>query len=276
MVDRHMITWRSRPWEGVSLLGFGMDAKTSKQAPRTLDELIAAVAIHYVKSGGAVCAFARMANCEIPCLDTAGRGRTNSVQASRAKKRELMLARPAEYRAKLIDGARAFARWCAPRGLAPHIRANGPHDDPLGSRAMARAVPECTWYDYTKYFNVAAQYAQGRFANTPNFNLTLSYSGAYSPNYGYQYRDSVIRTARENPGLNIAVVFRDESTLAHYAARPFLGREIIRGDSHDFRTRYFDGDGKCVALIAKGKAKRDQSGFVVDVDSAESTLAALH
>ena len=141
MVNRHMITWRSRPWEGVSLLGFGMDPKTSKQAPRTLEELIAATAIHYVQSGGAVCAFARMANCEIPCLDTAGRGQTNSVQASRAKKRELMLTRPADYRAQLIDGARAFAKWCKPRGLAPHIRANGTHDDPLGSLAMARAVP---------------------------------------------------------------------------------------------------------------------------------------
>ena len=39
------------------------------------------------------------------------------------------------------------------------------------------------------------------------------------------------------------------------------GMEVISGDDHDLR--FLDSRGKIVGLEAKGKAKQDDSGFVV-------------
>jgi hypothetical protein len=58
-------------------------------------------------------------------------------------------------------------------------------------------------------------------------------------------------------GGNVAVVFR---------ARPFpsrhLGFPVIDGDETDLR--FLDPSGVVVGLSAKGSAKNDESGFVVD------------
>ena len=60
-------------------------------------------------------------------------------------------------------------------------------------------------------------------------------------------------------GANMAVVFRDKDSIPD----TFLGRPVVDGDSDDLR--FLDPDNVVVALYAKGKAKRDTSGFVVDV-----------
>ena len=41
--------------------------------------------------------------------------------------------------------------------------------------------------------------------------------------------------------------------------------EVICGDDHDLR--FTDPHGKIIGLVAKGKAKHDDSGFVVKVKS---------
>jgi hypothetical protein len=41
-----------------------------------------------------------------------------------------------------------------------------------------------------------------------------------------------------------------------------LGRPVINGDADDLR--FLDPEGVVVALYAKGKAKKDNTGFVVD------------
>ena len=63
----------------------------------------------------------------------------------------------------------------------------------------------------------------------------------------------------KNPRANIAVVFRDKATIP----AEFLGRKVIDGDKDDLR--FLDAEGVVVGLYAKGKAKKDTSGFVIDV-----------
>ena len=46
--------------------------------------------------------------------------------------------------------------------------------------------------------------------------------------------------------------------------KTFKGLPVIDGDKDDLR--FLDPQGVIVGLIAKGKAKQDKSGFVIDVE----------
>jgi hypothetical protein len=80
-----------------------------------------------------------------------------------------------------------------------------------------------------------------------NYHLTVSYSEANA-----KYAEKVSKTHH-----NIAVVFRDSNL-----PRVFLGRTVINGDRDDLR--FLDVTNVIVGLYAKGKAKQDKSGFVID------------
>jgi hypothetical protein len=103
------------------------------------------------------------------------------------------------------------------------------------------------FYDYTKIAN--------RPLDIPNYKLTFSYSEA-SAAYEKQCFIALKR------GMNIAVVFRDKESIPE----SFLGLPTIDGDKTDLR--FLDPSQSIVALYAKGKARKDQSGFVVDMVAA--------
>jgi hypothetical protein len=56
---------------------------------------------------------------------------------------------------------------------------------------------------------------------------------------------------------NKAVVFRDKELPSM-----FKGLKVINGDDHDMR--FLDKPNSVVGLKAKGQAKKDYSGFVID------------
>jgi hypothetical protein len=56
---------------------------------------------------------------------------------------------------------------------------------------------------------------------------------------------------------NLAVVFR--GTMPE----KFLGRKVINGDKDDLR--FLDPKNVVVGLKAKGKARKDNSGFVIEM-----------
>jgi hypothetical protein len=58
--------------------------------------------------------------------------------------------------------------------------------------------------------------------------------------------------------MRIAAVFRKRSDIP----AKFMGLDCIDGDNSDIR--HVDPKGVIVALYAKGKAKKDNSGFVID------------
>ena len=112
---------------------------------------------------------------------------------------------------------------------------------------IMQALPDIQFYDYTKLAN--------RKHIPANYDLTFSYSGvqAYQP---------FVAKAVAN-GERIAVVFRDRAIVNAMLANgdTFLGLPVVDGDDTDIR--HLDPKGAVVALYAKGKARRDQSGFVV-------------
>ena len=104
------------------------------------------------------------------------------------------------------------------------------------------AFPSIQFYDYTKISNRK---------NIPaNYDLTYSYSGVE----GYQRYVSI---AVKNH-MRVAVVFRDRKRIP----ATFLDMDCIDGDDSDLR--HLDPPSVVVALYAKGRAKNDMSGFVVN------------
>jgi len=233
------------------LIASGADAKTIKGNGDKYE-----TAIMYMqpwKSAGInVCANAEIAGCIDGCLFTAGRGAMNTVQASRAKKTAWFSSDRDGFMAQLVVDVTKFVKYCAKQGVTPVIRLNGTSDirwERIAIDDYANIFdmfPTVQWYDYTKIAN-------RKIDNVSNYHLTFSYSEA-NPLYKKQ-----IEIAKAK-GMNMAVVFRSVDAIPHH----FMDRPVISGDADDLR--FLDPDGVVVSLYAKGRAKKDTSGFVIDTE----------
>jgi hypothetical protein len=235
------------------LLGIDTNAKTIKGEKYNIK-----TAILYLmpakQSGVQLCPMAETAGCEKACLFTAGRGAMSNVMLSRLRKtlyfnqyRDLFMN---QLHNELIR-ERAKARR---KGYKLIVRLNGTSDIRWENVSLGyayanimQALPDIQFYDYSKLANRR---------NIPaNYDLTFSYSGvpAYAP---------YVAKAVAN-GERIAVVFRDRSIVDAMLANgeTFLGLPVVDGDNSDIR--HLEPKGVIVALYAKGKARNDQSGFVV-------------
>ncbi len=203
-------------------------------------------------SGYQVCPMAEIAKCHEPCLNTAGRGAFNSVQAARVRKTKLFFEDRAAFFAELIPSIRSLIRKAHAANLIPLCRLNGTSDikwenvafeyEGVEYQNVFEFFPDLQFYDYTKIPN--------RSTHIPNYDLTFSFSGVV------EFQPYVRKALGE--GYRIAVVFRDRNTIP----AEFLGTTCVDGDDSDLR--HEDPHGVVVALYAKGRAKRDTSGFVVD------------
>jgi hypothetical protein len=168
-----------------------------------------------------------------------------------------------------------LARRADTLGLIPLVRLNGTSDVrceiipvtidaqtarrvgvPPGTYPNIMSVfPHVQFYDYTKIPNRG----RGPGALPPNYDLTFSYSGVA----GFAPYVARARAA----GMRIAVVFRSRKDIP----ATFLGMQCVDGDDSD--VRHVDPQGVVVALYAKGRAKTDTSGFVVDPGTPASVAA---
>lgn len=198
-------------------------------------------------SGENLCAMAAIAQCDAPCLNTAGRGAMSNVQLGRLRKTLFFL----QYREEFLTLLRKEIKRCVNSikndGFEPVIRLNGTSDIRWENYGIPQEFPEVQFYDYTKLVNRR---------NIPsNYDLTFSYSGVdlYQP---------IVNKAIQT-GIRVAVVFRSRKVVEEMlkVGQTFLGMNLVDGDNDDLR--HIDPQGVVVALYAKGKAKHDMSGFVV-------------
>tara|TARA_R110002020_G_scaffold403374_3_gene613538 strand:+ start:4238 stop:4963 length:726 start_codon:yes stop_codon:yes gene_type:complete len=239
----------------LDLLGVGSNAKTIKSDKGGVYK----TAILYLApaeqvDGVNLCPMSKKANCRDACLYTAGRGAFNNVQAARIRKTMLWRDHRAEFIDRLNEDIYRFTKHCLRHDVLPAVRLNGTSDimwEQLdgGLFRMSRNPimmnhPSVQFYDYTKILSRVDR------RPPPNYHLTLSYSGA-SP----RYKRDVVEAAKRT-GTNMAVVFRDE------IPDMFEGLPVVNGDKDDLR--FLDPPRHVVGLTAKGQAKRDTSGFVVD------------
>lgn len=234
------------------LLGIDTNAKTIKGEKYGIKTAILYL-MPAMGSGVQLCANAKIAGCEKPCLFTAGRGAMSNVMLSRLRKTLYFNQYREQFMAQLSREITLEKAKAKRRGYKLIVRPNGTSDIryeniPVdGFDNIMVAHSDVQFYDYTKLANRK---------NVPaNYDLTFSYSGveAYQP---------FVAKAVAN-GERIAVVFRNRAIVNAMLANneTFLGLPVVDGDDTDIR--HLDPRGAIVALYAKGKARRDQSGFVV-------------
>jgi hypothetical protein len=103
------------------------------------------------------------------------------------------------------------------------------------------AFPFVQFYDYTKVLG-------RKVSGIPNYHLTFSAADG---------NDLDILMAKQQ-GYNIAVVFDLKKT--EDMPETYYNRPVFNGDESDLR--FLDPKGVVVGLYAKGKAKKDTTGFV--------------
>jgi hypothetical protein len=243
------------------LLGVGTNAKTIKGDG---DEYLTAILYMTpwkVTVGNKTfnsCSMAEQAGCIEACLNTAGRAgiikkgeTTNTIQQARLRKAQWFYRDRDGFMQQLMQDIAKFQNYCVKRGIQPVVRLNGTTDIrweliKLEGFTIFELFPRVQFYDYTKIANRNTNHIE-------NYHLTWSYSNA-SPKYA-----AMMQTALDR-GMNVATVFRK----AFDYANKWMGLPVVNGDADDLRILDPKG-GHIVALYAKGQAKRDTSGFVVDV-----------
>ena len=208
-------------------------------------------------SGYETCAM-RTEGCTEACLNMAGRGgmikrgeTTNVIQEARKRKTRLFFENRDEFMRLMVADIELGLKQSNRLGLIPVYRPNGTSDIAWEKYEVVRngvtypniffAFPEVQFYDYTKILG-------RKIKHIPNYHLTFSAADG---------NDSDVIKAIEQ-GYNVAVVFGIKKTEP--MPESYLGRPVFNGDDSDLR--FLDPTGVIVGLYAKGKAKKDTTGFV--------------
>ncbi len=191
----------------------------------------------------------RTAGCTAACLNTAGRGgmfrkgeTTNMIQEARIRKTRMFFEQRDEFMAQLIKDIRLGIKQAAKLGLTPVFRLNGTSDlswekyEAASGKNIFELFDYVQFYDYTKVLGRKVQ-------NIKNYHLTFSAADG---------NDADVAKAVAQ-GMNVAAVFDK-------LPEQYMGRPVINADDTDLR--FLDPVGVIAGLKAKGRAKKDTTGFV--------------
>jgi hypothetical protein len=239
------------------LLSIEADAKTDKGTASGYLTGILYLAPGQLAGVGNLCVHAS-AGCLAACLFTAGRaGIFEAVNAARVMRTRFLHENRAGFIAALKGEISALIRKAKRRGLKPVVRLNGTSDLPWEKLApeLFAEFPQIRFYDYTKSLRRAVAFAKGELPR--NYHLTFSYSETNAAAAGIALA----------AGVNVAAV-ADGVKPGQRFALPGLPepRPTFSADRHDLRfldRKAADGRGRIGILKAKGKARADQSGFVI-------------
>jgi hypothetical protein len=198
------------------------------------------------------------AGCKAACLNTAGRGgmfkkgeNTNTIQQARIRKTKMFFENRSEFMVQLVKDIELGIKQSIKKDLIPVFRLNGTSDLAFEKYEVVRngvlyrnifeAFSDIQFYDYTKMLN-------RKVNNIKNYSLTFSAADG---------NDNDVTKAIAQ-GYNIATVFGIKKTepMPEY----YNGLPVFNGDESDLR--FLDPKGVVVGLYAKGKAKKDETGFV--------------
>jgi len=201
-------------------------------------------------SGVQYCPMAELAGCKKGCLNTAGRGNFDPVQAARLRKSHYFNENQEQFMRDLVDDIGFLVRKAQRLGLKAAVRLNGTSDIQWEKikfkwfnkmQTIFDIFPNVQFYDYTKIPNRS---------NIPaNYDLTFSYSGKK----GFEkYNERAIKK-----GVRIAAVFDKPENIPV----KFHNRKVFDGDKHDLT--FLNPKNAVLGLYAKGKARKDTTGFVI-------------
>ncbi len=184
--------------------------------------------------------------CIAACLNTAGRGgmfkageSTNVIQQARIRKTRYFYEDRQGFLADLAQDIGKAIKFAQKRNLTPVFRLNGTSDlswekyQVRDGKNIFQLFPDVQFYDYTKVLG-------RKVKNIPNYHLTFSRA---------ESNDADVEQALKQ-GMNVAVVYDQ------------IPQGMFSADETDLR--FLDPkDAGIIALKAKGRAKKDTSGFVI-------------
>ena len=249
----------------MDLLTISADAKTVKGEKKGLLTAIMYLA-PWKLSGYQVCPLAELAGCVGDCLNTAGHGgmarpdaetieidghvlKLNAVQKARIARTRFFFEDRNAFMLQLSKEIVAAKKKADKLGYTLVVRLNGTSDIRwetvlyLGKNIFEH-FSDIFFYDYTKIPN-------RKIGGIKNYHLTFSYSARA------EFQKIFVK-AKEFYGIkmNYAFVYITEMP------KTFMGLKVVNGDEDD--ARFMDAPGIAIALKAKGRAKKSNSGFCVE------------
>lgn len=227
------------------LLSAGMT--NSKTAKNLLDTFILYLSPFTQNSFGINLCTNSSIGCVLACLFTAGRGRFSNVIHARQNRTEFLLSDKNNFLTMLKDELTKISKKAVLKGEKIAIRLNGTSDlDFIGMMKHKLnfdilELPNLIYYDYTKIYGKALKYK-----DCENYFVTLSLAENSDLN--------IIKKAL-NQGINVSAVFKNE------LPGNLLGFPVIDGDKTDIEM--LSNNGVILGLKAKGKAKKDLTGFAI-------------
>jgi hypothetical protein len=196
------------------------------------------------------------AGCRAACLNTAGRGgmfkkgeTTNAIQKARIRKTRYFFEDRAGFMKDLYQDIVKAKKFAERKGLIPVFRLNGTSDlswekYEVGTTGMNlfQLFPTTQFYDYTKV-------PKRKVDNIANYHLTFSQADGNGKDADWAI----------SKNMNVTVVF--DKIPAEYKGKP-----VFNADETDLR--FLDPKGVVLGLKAKGRAKKDTTGFVVFMNQA--------
>jgi hypothetical protein len=188
----------------------------------------------------------RTAGCTAACLNTAGRGgmfkrgeTTNMIQKARIRKTKYFFEARDYFMQDLYEDIKKAIRFAERKGLTPVFRLNGTSDlswekYTINDKNIFELFPTVQFYDYTKVLG-------RKVSQYKNYHLTFS-------------------KADGNDADVAEALLQGMSVVAVYDKIP---AGVPSADETDLR--FLDPKGIMLGLKAKGKAKKDYSGFVIRV-----------
>ena len=189
----------------------------------------------------------RTAGCTAACLNTAGRGgmfkrgeTTNMIQKARIRKTNYFFNDRRAFMMDLVEDISKAIKFAERKGLTPVFRLNGTSNlswekyecYDVGAANIFEAFPNVQFYDYTKVLG-------RKVKHIPNYHLTFS-------------------KADGNDADVAEALMQGMSVVAVYDKIP---EGVPSADETDLR--FLDPKGIMLGLKAKGRAKKDYSGFVI-------------
>jgi hypothetical protein len=204
------------------------------------------------------------------------------------RKTKLLVENREEFLVQLQKDICGVIKKAKSLGMTPCFRLNGTSDLPWLGRQMAQTYPKVQFYDYTKHPKPWER-------TLPNYHLTFS----YSEKNAIECMDAL------EHGINVAMVF--DVKRGQPLPKTWCGFKVFDGDETDLRfnnkgKRSNSGDkpsnagltlalraqnrsansaaywempslkGVIIGLRAKGKAKKDCTGFVVKAQGPEQLV----
>lgn len=222
-------------------------ASNAKTAKNSLESYILYLAPHRQNSKGVNLCPAASQGCAAACLYTAGRGRFSNVQQARINRTEYYLEDREGFMLQLAGELVKINSKAKKTSDLVAIRLNGTSDIDFIYQLKKYAaldvftLEQLIFYDYTKILGKVKKYAE-----QSRYFLTFS-----------RAEDNEDQLAEAlSLGANVSVVFNGP------APKIYAGAPVVDGDTSDLVMCY--NRGAVLALKAKGEAKKDRSGFVVN------------